>query len=417
MKKTVIFSLLLFALMYIHSCTSKKGTCNNCGSDAKLLTTIVPCSVNAAGNPNNIHARACSSSISNWLTMGGDLTVGGTASIAGTVTAPNFVGAWNGYPDITSAVAGIGVNPSLYIKYTDTTALIPTKAFVAANYYTKTVSDARFLQSFTELDPTVPAYSKTLSAFSVIKAATDPLYRPISYVPSFSDITSKPTTLSGYGITDAQGQLFSGTNIKTINGTSVLGSGNIVTGSGTVTSVGLSAPSAFTIYGSPVTSSGTLTLTGAGTSSQVIDGTGALKNLTPFAGYGTGTPYALTTSSAAIDLGTSDPTITITSPGTYLITSNVQLEYAGLTTVLNTCSFKLRRTNNTPADLANASTNFTVPALTLASQTGGDADLNAIIYTTSNSNDKIDIFGNRSGGLTLGSIQISNAYIVATKLY
>jgi len=29
------------------------------------------------------------------------------------------------------------------------------------------------------------------------------LYRPISYVPSWSEITSKPTTLSGYGITDA----------------------------------------------------------------------------------------------------------------------------------------------------------------------------------------------------------------------
>lgn len=55
----------------------------------------------------------------------------------------------------------------------------------------------------TEADPNVPAYSKGLTAFSVIKAATDPLYRSISYVPSFSDITSKPTTLSGYGITDA----------------------------------------------------------------------------------------------------------------------------------------------------------------------------------------------------------------------
>ena len=61
---------------------------------------------------------------------------------------------------------------------------------------------------------------------------------------SFTEISNKPTNLSGYGITDAytktqvdslipnistkQDVLVSGTNIKTINGQSVLGSGNIV---------------------------------------------------------------------------------------------------------------------------------------------------------------------------------------------
>lgn len=47
-----------------------------------------------------------------------------------------------------------------------------------------------------------------------------------SAVP-FSGVSGTPTTLSGYGITDAQATLVSGTNIKTINGSSVLGSGNI----------------------------------------------------------------------------------------------------------------------------------------------------------------------------------------------
>lgn len=50
-------------------------------------------------------------------------------------------------------------------------------------------------------------------------------------------------------------------------------------GSGTVTSVGLSAPSAFSVSGSPVTGSGTLALSGAGTTSQLIDGTGALQTI------------------------------------------------------------------------------------------------------------------------------------------
>ena len=49
---------------------------------------------------------------------------------------------------------------------------------------------------------------------------------------AFSSLTGKPTTVSGYGITDAQSILVSGTNIKTINGASVLGSGDLtVTGS------------------------------------------------------------------------------------------------------------------------------------------------------------------------------------------
>lgn len=46
-----------------------------------------------------------------------------------------------------------------------------------------------------------------------------------------------------------------------------------------VTSVGLSMPSAFTVTNSPVTSSGTLTVTGAGTSSQYIRGDGQLATL------------------------------------------------------------------------------------------------------------------------------------------
>ena len=49
----------------------------------------------------------------------------------------------------------------------------------------------------------------------------------ISHDVAFSEISSTPTTLSGYGITDAQSALVSGTSIKTVNGTSLLGSGNI----------------------------------------------------------------------------------------------------------------------------------------------------------------------------------------------
>lgn len=55
-----------------------------------------------------------------------------------------------------------------------------------------------------------------------------------------------------------QATLVSGTNIKTVNGSSLLGSGNLAVG--TVTSVGLSVPTGLTIAGSPISSSGTLAL-------------------------------------------------------------------------------------------------------------------------------------------------------------
>jgi len=49
-----------------------------------------------------------------------------------------------------------------------------------------------------------------------------------------------------------------------------------VSGSGSVTSVGLSMPAAFTVTNSPVTSAGTLTVVGAGTAAQYITGDGSL---------------------------------------------------------------------------------------------------------------------------------------------
>jgi hypothetical protein len=47
-------------------------------------------------------------------------------------------------------------------------------------------------------------------------------------------------------------------------------------GSGTVTSVGLTAPAAFSVTGSPITTSGTIAITAAGTSAQYVRGDGAL---------------------------------------------------------------------------------------------------------------------------------------------
>jgi len=51
----------------------------------------------------------------------------------------------------------------------------------------------------------------------------------------------------------------------------------VQTGLGSVSSVGVAMPAAFTVSGSPITTSGTITIGGAGTEAQYVDGTGELQ--------------------------------------------------------------------------------------------------------------------------------------------
>jgi hypothetical protein len=62
---------------------------------------------------------------------------------------------------------------------------------------------------------------------------------------------------------------------------------------GTVTSVGLSMPAAFTVTNSPVTTAGTLTVTGAGLVSQYIRGDGTLADFPGSTGGGSSVAYYL----------------------------------------------------------------------------------------------------------------------------
>ena len=91
-------------------------------------------------------------------------------------------------------------------------------------------------------------------------------------------ITGDSLTLTGNPITTSGILAFawSGSASDYVNG-----QGNITPfpaiPQGTVTSVALTAPSAFTVTGSPITSAGTLVIAGAGTTLDYIDGTGALQ--------------------------------------------------------------------------------------------------------------------------------------------
>lgn len=134
--------------------------------------------------------------------------------------------------------------------------------------------------------------------------------------------------------------------------------------------------------------------------------------------YASGTAYQLTNTSALLDFGTTDPTLTITSAGVWLILARARIDYTGATfAAVRTGTLKLRRTNNTAADLANSSGSFLTDIITTLTYTLAVIDLQPIIYTTTNSNDVIELWGDISVVPTAGSIDASEASIVAIKLY
>jgi hypothetical protein len=134
--------------------------------------------------------------------------------------------------------------------------------------------------------------------------------------------------------------------------------------------------------------------------------------------YAAGTAHQLTNTSELLNFGTTDPSLTITSAGVWLILARVRIDYTGSTFLaVRTGTLKLRRTNNTAADIANSSCQFLTDIITTLTYTLDVIDLPPIIYTTTNANDIIEIWGDISVVPTAGSIDASEASIVAIKLY
>ena len=123
----------------------------------------------------------------------------------------------------------------------------------------------------------------------------------LNNVDNTSDVNKPVSTATQTALNLKQDTLVSGTNLKTINSTTLLGSGNITTG--TVTSVGVSMPSAFSVASSPITTSGTIAITGAGVVSQYVRGDGSLANFPQTSGGGSSVSYYLNGSVSQGTLG------------------------------------------------------------------------------------------------------------------
>jgi len=102
---------------------------------------------------------------------------------ASTVTGLSQVATTGNYYDLS----GLPVM-SNYISYSDTGNV----AHVATSYQVFQIADSLYDMILdrvkVEVDPTVPDYSKGLTSFAVIKMSTDPLYKPIGYAPSNSEV-------------------------------------------------------------------------------------------------------------------------------------------------------------------------------------------------------------------------------------
>lgn len=134
--------------------------------------------------------------------------------------------------------------------------------------------------------------------------------------------------------------------------------------------------------------------------------------------YASGTAYSLTNTSTALDFGTTDPSITLTQPGTYIIFSRANLKYTGATFAASrTVTLKLSRTNNTAADVTNATATFLTDIITTLTYTAGIIQLPPVLYTTTNDSDIITIKGDVSVAPTAGSLDVTAAEIIAIRLF
>ena len=154
---------------------------------------------------------------------------------------------------------------------------------------------------------------------------------------------------------------------------------------------------------------------------KVLQTNGSISTWTaraPITVYAAGTAYTLTNSSAALDFGTTDPVLTVNVAGTYLLLARVRVDLNAATFAANqTLTLKLRRTNNTAADLTSGSTSYVIPIVTTITQTLDIVELPPVIYTTANADDAVTIFGDLTVAPGAGTVTAVQAEIVAIRLY
>ena len=133
-------------------------------------------------------------------------------------------------------------------------------------------------------------------------------------------------------------------------------------------------------------------------------------------GHGTGTAYTLTATPAEVDRGTVDSAIVLAQAGTYKIRGRATISYNAATYgTAQTINLKLRRTNNTAADLTSSPINM--PAFQLTAFSGGiEISTPEVTYSTANTNDRIALFASVSALPSAGTLTVVADSIAAERI-
>lgn len=133
--------------------------------------------------------------------------------------------------------------------------------------------------------------------------------------------------------------------------------------------------------------------------------------------YSSGTAPNLTATSSAIIFGTTSPQITIAVAGTYRINARAVINYNGLTVATSrTVTLKIRRTNNTAADIPNSNTDIITGITTLLTAPLAEIITPDVVYAAS-AGDVLTIFGGYSGTtIAIGTLPVTQASIHAQRV-
>jgi len=132
--------------------------------------------------------------------------------------------------------------------------------------------------------------------------------------------------------------------------------------------------------------------------------------------YASGAVYSLTAVSALLGFGGTTPLVVIPYRGVWKITATCRLNYTAATLAANqTVTLKLRRTNNGPADLANATASLTTRVIAAPTTDNVGMALIEVVYETENDNDQIELWGSIDVIPGAGTIDAVEAKIVAER--
>ncbi len=125
--------------------------------------------------------------------------------------------------------------------------------------------------------------------------------------------------------------------------------------------------------GATITAGAGVTPGGAGATSG--------SSITSTSAYASGSVYTLTATNALLNFGTTDPSVTLASAGTYVIFGRVRFDFVAWNSTTKTISTNLRST--TTGDVVNAATSFILPDTTAGalSTTAASITLPPVQYT------------------------------------